>query len=207
MIAKPQIGVCCDDVKTLKPDLALLSEPDKGNIENGGDLSEVSIRELGVEVASQVWEGKEEDTAKTDAPLEENVETDCSLGMSHGEEPQLALLSKEVDTENKDLFVRAFNLETEESAEESIMKELESALKMVTDLANEGLDSQENENEVINHEGGLHIKGNFGELGKGKSPSLNYDTESVASDFLDLLAIEQSQFSPSFESEPDSPRE
>ncbi|KAJ8568750.1 hypothetical protein K7X08_030972 [Anisodus acutangulus] len=203
---KPQIDALHNDVKTLKPELALLSEPEKGNSENGGGLSEVSFGEQAVEVASEVWEGEEEDTTKTyDAPLEEeNAEPDSSLGML---EPQLALLSKEVDTENEDLSVSACNFETDESAKESIMKELESALKSVSDLANEGLDSQEDENEVINHDGGLDIEENFGELRKGKSLSLDYDIESMASDFLDMLGIEDSPFSPSSESEPDSPRE
>ncbi|XP_049413257.1 protein PLASTID MOVEMENT IMPAIRED 1-RELATED 1-like isoform X1 [Solanum stenotomum] len=205
---KPQIDVCCDDVKTLKPNLALLSEPEKGNIENGDDLSEVFIRDQGIEVASEVWEGKEEETTKTgDTPSEENAEPNSSFGMFNEEEPQLALLSKEVDTANDDLSVSTCNFETNESSKESIMKELESALKRVSDLANEGLDSQDDENEVINHDGGLDNKGNFGELRKGKSLSLDYDAESVASDFLDMLGIEHTQFSPSSESEPDSPRE
>ncbi|MCD9641788.1 hypothetical protein HAX54_028224 [Datura stramonium] len=205
---KPQIDVCCEDVKTLKSDLALLSDPEKVNIETGGDLTEVSIREQGVEFASEVWEGKEEDTTKTgDALSEENAKPDSSLGMSHEDEPQLALLSKEVDTENEDISVSACNFKTGESAKESIMKELESALKRVSDLANDRLDSKEDENEVVNHDGGLDIKANFGKHRKGKSQSLDYDTESAASDFLDMLGIEDSPFSPSSESEPDSPRE
>ncbi|CAN4099427.1 unnamed protein product [Withania somnifera] len=201
---KPQIDVCCDDVKAFKPELALLSGPEKGNIENGWDLSEVFIREQGVEVASEVWAGEEEDTTKTgDAPLEETAEPDSSPAMFHEEDPQLALLSKEVGTENKDLSMS----ERDESAKKLIMKELESALKRVSDLANEGLDSQDNENEVINHDRDLDIKTNFGKLRKGKSLSLDYDAESVASDFLDMLGIEHSPLSPSSESEPDSPRE
>ncbi|KAK4337949.1 hypothetical protein RND71_042436 [Anisodus tanguticus] len=127
--------------------------------------------------------------------------------MSPEEVPQLALLSKEVDIENEDISVSAGNFETDESAKESIMKELESALKSVSDLVNEGLDSQEDENEVINHDRGLYIEENFRKLRQGKSLSLDYDTESVASDFLDMLGIEDNQFAPSSESEPDSPRE
>ncbi|XP_060189996.1 protein PLASTID MOVEMENT IMPAIRED 1-RELATED 1-like [Lycium barbarum] len=202
---KPQIGVFCNDVKTLKPELALLSEPEKGNAENEGHSSEVSIRDQAVEVASEVWEGEEDTTETSEAPLEENVEPDSSLWMSREEEPQLALLSKDVDTENEE--VSACNFETDESSKESIMKELESALKSVSDLANEGLDSQEDENEVINPDESLDIEENFGELRKGKSLSLDCDTESVASDFLDMLGIEDSPFAPSSESEPDSPRE
>uniref|UniRef100_A0A3Q7I5D5 C2 NT-type domain-containing protein n=1 Tax=Solanum lycopersicum TaxID=4081 RepID=A0A3Q7I5D5_SOLLC len=205
---KPQIDVCCDDVKTLKPNIALLSEPEKGNIENADDLSEVSIRDQGIEVASEVQEEKEEETTKTgDTPSEENAEPNSSFGMFNEEEPQLALLSKEVDTQNKDLSASTCNFETDKSSKESIMKELESALKRVSDLENEGFDSQDDENEVINHDGGLNIKGNFEELRKGKSLSLDYDAESVASDFLDMLGIEHNQFSLSSESEPDSPRE
>nr|XP_016514307.1 PREDICTED: protein PLASTID MOVEMENT IMPAIRED 1-RELATED 1-like [Nicotiana tabacum] len=188
---KPQIDVFCNDVETLKPDLALLSEPEKGNVENVGGVSEVSIREQGVEVASNEWEGTEEDTMKTgDSPLEENVEPE------NEDLSQLAPFAKEVDTENEDLSVSACNFVTGESAKESIMKEVESALKRVSDLADEGLDSQEDENEVKNHDGDLE-----------ESLSLDHVAESVASDFLDMLGIERSPFSPSSESEPDSPRE
>ncbi|KAF3616972.1 putative PHD finger protein ALFIN-LIKE 4-like [Capsicum annuum] len=204
---KPQIDECCADVMTLKPDLALLLEPEKGIIENGDELSEVFIIELGVKVASEVWEGKEEDTTIIGDAPEDNAEPDSSLVMSNEEEPQLALLSKEVDSESKDLSVRACNFETDESAKESIMKELESALKSISDLANEGLDSQEDENEVINHDRGFEIKVNLRELRKEKSLSLDYDAESVATNFLDMLGIDHSPFAPSSESEPDSPRE
>ncbi|XP_070037326.1 protein PLASTID MOVEMENT IMPAIRED 1-RELATED 1-like [Nicotiana tomentosiformis] len=189
---KPQIDVFYNDVETIKHDLALSSEPEKGNIENGGGISEVSIREQGVEVASNEWEGKEEDTMKTgDSPLEENVVEPEIEDLS-----QLAPFAKEVDTENEELSVSPCNFETDESANETIMKEVESALKRVSDLANEGLDSQEDEHEAINHDGDLD-----------ESLSLDYVAESVASDFLDMLGIEHSPFAPSSESEPDSPRE
>ncbi|XP_070037325.1 protein PLASTID MOVEMENT IMPAIRED 1-RELATED 1-like [Nicotiana tomentosiformis] len=189
---KPQIDVFYNDVETIKHDLALSSEPEKGNVENGGGISEVSIREQGVEVASNEWEGKEEDTMKTgDSPLEENVVEPEIEDLS-----QLAPFAKEVDTENEELSVSPCNFETDESANETIMKEVESALKRVSDLANEGLDSQEDEHEAINHDGDLD-----------ESLSLDYVAESVASDFLDMLGIEHSPFAPSSKSEPDSPRE
>ncbi|CAH9101829.1 unnamed protein product [Cuscuta epithymum] len=83
---------------------------------------------------------------------------------------------------------------------ESIMDELDSALAILSNIENEGSDSQ-CESEILNQESYTPVK-------KGKSHSLDDVTQSVATDFLDMLGIEHSPFGiMSSESEPDSPRE
>ncbi|KAK6139635.1 hypothetical protein DH2020_026619 [Rehmannia glutinosa] len=92
--------------------------------------------------------------------------------------------------------------ETEMCSKESLMKELEAALSCTSDLVNEELDSQEDETDVIAPESHLDVNSNYKDLQKGKSLSLDDDTESVARDFLEMLGIEHSPFSLSSESEP-----
>ncbi|KAL3368906.1 hypothetical protein AABB24_009619 [Solanum stoloniferum] len=205
---KPEIDVFSNTVDNLKPELALLSDPVKGNVENECEIGDFSVIEQGIEHPLKELEGKEDDSVKSvDDAVTERLVPDSTLKMAIEEEAQPVLLAKGLDSENEDLAVSANNFETDESAKELIMRELESALNSFSDLENEGLYSQEHENEVINNDGYLDAKENYKELRKGKSLSVDYITESVASDFLDMLGIEHSPFGPSSESEPDSPRE
>ncbi|XP_009619793.1 protein PLASTID MOVEMENT IMPAIRED 1-RELATED 1 [Nicotiana tomentosiformis] len=195
------IDVSSNAVESLKPELSLLSEPGKGSVENE---CEFSVIEQGIELPLKELEQKEDDSVKTiDYPVLERHVPASTVKMPIEEEAQPELLDKGLDSANDLLPVNASNFETEEL----IMKELVSALYNVSDLANEGLDSQEHDNEVINHDSYLDAKANYREVRKGKSLSMDYVTESVASDFLDMLGIEHSPFGPSSESEPDSPRE
>ncbi|XP_060213630.1 protein PLASTID MOVEMENT IMPAIRED 1-RELATED 1-like [Lycium barbarum] len=206
---KPEIDVFSNNtVDNLKPELALLSDPVKGNVENDCEVGDFSVIEQGIELPLKELEGKEDDSMKTfDGSVTERLVPDSTLKMPIEEEAQPVLLAKGLDSENEDLAVSANNLETDESAKELIMRELESALNSFSDLENEGLDSQEHGNEVINHDSYLDAKANNRELRKGKSLSVDYVNESVAGDFLDMLGIEHNPFGPSSESEPDSPRE
>lgn len=206
--SKPEIAVFSSIVDNLKPELDLLPDPVKGNVENECEIGDFSVTEQGIELPLKELRGKEDDSVKTvDDAVTERLVPDSTLKMSAEEEAQPVLLAKSLDIENGDLAVSANNFETDESAKELIMRELESALNSFSDFENEGLDSQEHENEVINHDSYLDAKANYKELRKGKSLSVDYVTESVASDFLDMLGIEHSPFGPSSESEPESPRE
>ncbi|CAN4096753.1 unnamed protein product [Withania somnifera] len=202
---KPELALLSDN---LKPELALLSDPVKGNVENEYEIGDFSVIEQGIELPMKELEEKEDDTMKTvDGTVSERLIPDSDLQMPIEEEAQPGLLAKGLDSEYGDFAVSANNFETNELAKELIMRELESTLNSVSDLANKGLDSQEHDNEVINHDSYLDAKANSKELRKGKSLSVDYITESMASDFLDMLGIEHSPVGPSSESEPDSPRE
>ncbi|KAJ8564555.1 hypothetical protein K7X08_001015 [Anisodus acutangulus] len=195
---KPEIDVFVDN---LKPELVLLSDHVKGNAENECEIGDFSVIEQGIELPLKELDIKEDDSVKTvDHPVTERLVPDSTLKMPIEEEAQPVLLAKGLDSENENLAVSTNN---DESVKELIMRELESALNSVSDLTNEGLDSQEHDNE----DSYLDAKANYKELLKGKSLSVDYVTESVASDFLDMLRIEHSPFGPSSESEPDSPRE
>ncbi|KAK4372839.1 hypothetical protein RND71_008223 [Anisodus tanguticus] len=178
---KPKIDVFDDN---LKSELALLSDPVKENVENECEIGYFSVIEQGTELPLKELDGNVDDSVKTvDGPVTERLVPDSTWKIPIEEEAQPVLLAKGLDSENEDLA--------------------EFVLNGVSDLANEGLDSQEHDNE----DSYLDTKANYKELRKGKSLSLDYVTESVASDFLDMLGIEHSPFGPSSEIEPDSPRE
>ncbi|KAM3270322.1 protein PLASTID MOVEMENT IMPAIRED 1-RELATED 1 [Capsicum chacoense] len=207
---KPEIDVFSNTVVNRKPGLALLSDHVKGNVENECEIGDFSVIEQGIELPLEKLDGKENDSMKmktADGTVTERLVPDSTLKMPIEEEAQPVQSANGLDSENEDLAVSANNFETDESAKELIMRELESALNSVSDLANKGLDSQKHGCEVINHDSYLDAKANYKDLRKGKSLSVDYVTESVASDFLDMLGIEHSPFGPSSESEPDSPRE
>ncbi|KAL6554928.1 hypothetical protein OROGR_006186 [Orobanche gracilis] len=93
------------------------------------------------------------------------------------------------------------NVEEQENitcSKESLMKELEAALIRTSDLANEEVDSQEDETDDVEPETYSKVKSDF----------LDDVTESVANDFLEMLGIEHNN-PPSLSSgsEPGSPRE
>ncbi|KAF5788683.1 putative NT-type C2 domain, protein PLASTID MOVEMENT IMPAIRED 1 [Helianthus annuus] len=113
----------------------------------------------------------------------------------------------ERDLDVDSLPVKEFESQNEEFGDkELLLQELELALNNAVDLKEES-DSQE-ENENINKSGFRYeekVKVGYNE--KGKSLELDYATEAVAEDFLDILGIDHSPVSLTSESEPNSPRE
>ncbi|XP_019056335.1 PREDICTED: protein PLASTID MOVEMENT IMPAIRED 1-RELATED 1 isoform X2 [Tarenaya hassleriana] len=91
----------------------------------------------------------------------------------------------------------------ERYAKETIMEELESALKNVELLETEALDPEEDQENYAEAEEINSITPIKGVISRNSSDV----TDSVASEFLNMLGIEHSPFGLSFSSEPESPRE
>ncbi|RAL51134.1 hypothetical protein DM860_005490 [Cuscuta australis] len=170
-----------DDMESLKPD-------SKGNSENECETGEFFVMDQGLEISLKEQEKPE--ILAIDS-VEGCVESDDVL---------------EIPAE---LLESDLGLEVQmKCTKKSIMEELDSALAIVSKLENEGSHSQDN-NEISNLDNYLGIiqENDDKLLKKGKSHSLDDMTESVATEFLDMLGIEHSPFGFSSESEPESPRE
>ncbi|KAD4180498.1 hypothetical protein E3N88_29089 [Mikania micrantha] len=113
-----------------------------------------------------------------------------------------SFLVKESSQIEECLVTEASIKKQEFGEKEILLQELELALNDVEDLKEE-FDSQE-ESESIKETESLEVK--FGYKEKGKSLKLDYATEIVADDFLNMLGIEHSPFSLTSESESNSPR-
>ncbi|KAF8393580.1 hypothetical protein HHK36_021824 [Tetracentron sinense] len=90
---------------------------------------------------------------------------------------------------------------------ESVLEELESAFNSLSILESAGLDSPPAKSEFPKQENYMDIKSSYKTSKTGKSLSLDDATESVASEFLNMLGIEHSPFGLSSDSDPESPRE
>ncbi|KAL3625332.1 hypothetical protein CASFOL_030786 [Castilleja foliolosa] len=112
-------------------------------------------------------------------------ETKREISELHVMEKGIEELSRETDVEET---ICQKDEQQSISSKESLMKELETALSHATDLVNEGLDSEEDEEND-------HVLG------------LDTLADSVANDFLDMLGIDRSPSCLSSESDPESPRE
>ncbi|KAJ8750933.1 hypothetical protein K2173_016114 [Erythroxylum novogranatense] len=107
---------------------------------------------------------------------------------NHGDDSQLVV--HDCDIKGDVLF-----------SKEILMKELESALSKVSKLESEMLDSSEET------ENCMELKADDIKNRSGRSLSLDHLTESVATEFLEMLGIEHSSIGLSSESEAESPRE
>ncbi|KAK1418623.1 hypothetical protein QVD17_27768 [Tagetes erecta] len=147
-------------------------------------------------------------------PTKENVEQEKEGFDGSTFEPDLDVKSlpvKESESQKEECALIESNTKEQEFGDkELLLQELELALNNVADIKEES-DSQE-ENETLKESGfpseemgNLQLKISYKE--KGKSLELDYATEAVANDFLDILGIEHSPFSLTSESESNSPRE
>lgn len=203
---KPEVGDFTEHLEP-KPCSSQLSDSGRQNIGNHYEVNDFSVIEQGVELSSKEpgkSEGVSTETADVSPVVSHGVvEIDTGVQVAFEEDPKLN--SERQDEKNgnniDELLVRNCTSEEDEiCTKESIMKELESALNSVSDMETAALESPEEEDNYkeINLDN---------ESRKGKSLSLDDVTESVASEFLNMLGIQHSPSALSSESEPDSPRE
>ncbi|KAL0426820.1 UNVERIFIED_CONTAM: protein PLASTID MOVEMENT IMPAIRED 1-RELATED 1 [Sesamum latifolium] len=139
--------------------------------------------------------------------FKEVLETDCAFEVPLIEDAAIHPSAEEFfSVEDKQLISTCHSKENE-MCSESLIKELETALSYASELMNEGLDSQEDESDALHLEKFLDINSHCRDHREEISLGLDDLTESVASDFLDILGIEHSPFGLIFEGEPESPRE
>nr|GEW13327.1 protein plastid movement impaired 1-related 1-like [Tanacetum cinerariifolium] len=131
------------------------------------------------------------------------------------------LLVKQSESQQEECVVTKSNTKDEDfDDKELLLQELELALNNVVDFEKDEFDSQkDSKNVVYSKESGFgyeesenleqksYTELKIGHKEKGKSLKLDYATETVADDFLNMLGIEYSPFGLSSESESKSPQE
>ncbi|CAK9152480.1 unnamed protein product [Ilex paraguariensis] len=204
---EPKLDVFSEPLEPLKPNSYLLSNAVEANVEKEYEVSEFSIVEKGMELSFEE-QVKSEEKAVDGSGVENLAGSTDEVALVGDTKLHPPVEVEEIGSHRNELVVtKCKSEENDICTKESLMKDLESALASVSDLVKEGSDSQEDESEISNQENYLMGKSNCEGLRKGKSLSLDDATESVASEFLDLLGIEHSPFGLSSESEPESPRE
>ena len=195
---KPEPNVFHENLETVKPDGYPLPDSTKENPEES-QSNEFFVVDKGIELSPNEPFKPEESMimAPEDSP---SVDSKCNLDTAA---PQVSSEDSvkhdsldEVNDNSKDqAVVHEFaSKEDDLYTKERLLQELESALNSVSDLETAALDSPE-------------IMAAKSESKMRKSESLDDVTESVASEFLSMLGLEQSPMGMSSESEPESPRE
>ncbi|KAI7989953.1 Protein PLASTID MOVEMENT IMPAIRED 1-RELATED 1 [Camellia lanceoleosa] len=208
---KPELDVSSGLLEPVKSNTDLLFDAGKENAENEGEDGEFSVIEHGIELSSKERVKSEGSTltAVDGSEIESSdlPKIDTAAGITLEEDTELHLQDEEGGS-HRDEFVVSDRISAENDmcTKELLMKDLESALHNMSDVAI-GLDSPERESEIPQHENFVEVKSNYKIGRKGKSLSLDDVTNSVASEFLEMLGIEHSPMGFSSESEPESPRE
>lgn len=190
--------------ENLEPPSSPVAGSDKEVIENECEGSDFSVIERGIELPLEEHISLEEFPKKASDMVAspEVVEVDTGVQVACEEGSELHQLNEESDNCLDQHVVHDFHSQEDAGfSKETLMKELESALEIVSNLETAALDSPEDQEDY------MEVKTSYRSSQKGRSLSLDDVTESVASEFLNMLGIEHSPFGLSSESEPESPRE
>ncbi|XP_057969758.1 protein PLASTID MOVEMENT IMPAIRED 1-RELATED 1 [Malania oleifera] len=203
--AKPEFDVFTELAEPLKHSLGSLPDSGKENVENDVDDNDFSVKEHGIELSLKESVKSDKDILEVaEVSLVETpdrVQNYSSFGAGPEEGSKLPSKDEEGGRFGDNLVICEYGSRDEVCTKESLLKELESALNVVSTLGSAGLDSPE---DLENH---VEVESNLKLNRIRKSHSLDDVTESVASEFLTMMGIEHSPFGMSSESEPDSPRE
>ncbi|KAI3473938.1 hypothetical protein Pfo_028395 [Paulownia fortunei] len=180
----------------------LLTPPDASekNYGSESEMTEFSVIDRGIEGLNKEHAKPEDESLKIAQGSGDGLE--FAFQVARDEEAFLHPSAVEVVPQNHEQSICTCNFKEKGNdmcSKESLMKELRTALSCTTDLVNEGLDSQEDETDALNLENYMEVNSNYRDHRKGKSLSLDDVTESVASDFLEMLGIEHSPFNLSSE--------
>ncbi|CBI27862.3 unnamed protein product, partial [Vitis vinifera] len=204
---RPELDNFSEPVEALKPNSNSLPDSSQQNIENEGEDNEFSVIEQGIELSSKELVRPEEDTVKASNVSAvgslDIVDINSGINVVLEEDPKLDSQDEEYGSSSDKLVIQdCESIENDLCTKESLMKELDSVLNSMSNLETEALDFLKED------ESHMEVKSNYKTDRKGKKAlSLDDVTESVASEFLDMLGIEHSPFGLSSESEPESPRE
>ncbi|XVE70667.1 hypothetical protein DITRI_Ditri10aG0089100 [Diplodiscus trichospermus] len=204
---KPESDVLTEHFQPIGPPATLASESIKEYTEKETEDNDFSVVEKGIELSSEEQARSNEVSMVADISTVESpqvVEIDPGVGAYCEECSQLHPSNEESGSNQEHVLVvqDCNSKEDDQCSKESLMRELELALDGITNLE-VVLDSPEPEET----EDYMRNKANYKTNRKAKSLSLDEVTESVASEFLDMLGIDYSPFGLSSESEPESPRE
>ncbi|XVE97935.1 hypothetical protein REPUB_Repub03eG0061700 [Reevesia pubescens] len=205
--SKPAPDVLTEHFEPIRSPSSLASESRKEYIEKEIEDNDFSVVEKGIELSSEEQARSEEVSMVAAISTVESpqvVETNPGMGVNSEECSQFDPSNDESGSNQRDVIVvqDCNSKEDDQCSKESLMRDLELALDGITNLE-AALDSPDPEDP----EDYMENKANYKTNRKAKSLSLDEVTESVASEFLNMLGIEHSPFGLSSESEPESPRE
>jgi hypothetical protein len=204
-VDKPELNAFTEHIELTRPNSNPWSDSGKENVETECEYDEFSVIEQGIELSSKESLESEEVVVKGSnvAPVESpGVEVDTGVQVALEESTELDRKDEETGRCDNELALHdASSKEDDMCTKEELMRELESALNNVSELETAALESPEP------HENYLEFESDDKTNSKGKSLSLDDDTESIASEFLNMLEIEHGSFGLSSESEAESPRE
>ncbi|KAE8700341.1 hypothetical protein F3Y22_tig00110557pilonHSYRG00243 [Hibiscus syriacus] len=195
--SKPEPDVSTEHFEPIKPPSYFGSETSKEDIEKETEDDDFSVVEKGIELSS-------EEQAISTVESSQVVETKPGTGEDH-EKCSHFHASKEASSSNlSDVVVvqDCNSKEDDQCSKESLMRELELALDGVMNLGT-ALDSPDPEHP----DDYMENKANYKTSRKAKSLDLDELTESVASEFFNMLGLDYSPVSLTPEIDPESPRE
>ncbi|KAF9680422.1 hypothetical protein SADUNF_Sadunf06G0119600 [Salix dunnii] len=192
---KPEFDVLTENIEPIKQVSICDSDLIKKGTENESENSEFAVIDQGTELSSVEVTIMSADVSTVD------VKMDTGCHVASEEVSELHLHDMENSSHEDELGSHDCNFKDEICSKESVMEELESALKSISILESEALDSPEEKEDY------MEVKTDYETISRGASLCLDELTESVANEFLDMLGMEQSPFGLSSESEPESPRE
>jgi len=195
---KPEVFVFQENLDTLTPNDCPLPDSGIENVEEC-ESNEFSVVDKGIESSSDEHVKLEESTGKAfiDVYTVDSTRTLDNAGIQvsfqdHDNQDSLVELS---DNSKESVVAREFsNLKDDLPTKELLLQELESALNSVSELEIAAMDSPT----VMEAKSEYKLR---------KTKSLDDVTESVASEFLSMLGIDNSPRGLSFECETESPRE
>ncbi|KAL3586176.1 hypothetical protein D5086_013043 [Populus alba] len=192
---KPEFDVFTENLEPIKQPSICDSDLIKKGTEKESENSEFAVIDQGIELSSEEVNIMSADVSTVDVKMDTGCHVACE------EVTKLHLHDVENSNHEDELGSHDCNFKDEICSKESVMEELESALKSISILESDALDSPEEKEDYT------EVKTDYETISRGRSLSLDDLTESVANEFLDMLGMEQSPFGSSSESEPESPRE
>lgn len=193
-----------------KEDLSRPHDAVEKNCRTECDIAEFSVIDKGIEDLSKEHVRPEGEILKIAQGTGDGLEADFAVKVVLDSANSLHPSPVEVSPQANQKSIQTWNCaegDKDNSSDEAPEHEMESPLSCITELVNEKLESQNDESDDLLSENYLEANSAYRDCSKVKSLSLDDVTDSVASDFLEMLGIEHSPFNMSSESEPESPRE
>ncbi|KAK8515467.1 hypothetical protein V6N12_075509 [Hibiscus sabdariffa] len=206
--SKPESVVLTEHFEPVRPPASLAPESSEEYVEKENEDNDFSVVEKGMELSSEEQASSEEVTIVATLSTVESpqvVEANRGIGVNFEDCSQLHPSNDESgDNRGDELVMQDCNpKEDDQCSKESLMRESDLALDSITNLE-AAFVSSPGPNNTKDY---MENNANYQTIRKVKSFSLDAAAESVASEFLNLLGIDDSPLGLGFESEPESPRE
>ncbi|KAK8545244.1 hypothetical protein V6N12_026082 [Hibiscus sabdariffa] len=206
--SKPESDVFTEHFEPIRSPASLAPESSEEYVEKENEDNDFSVVEKGMELSSEEQASSEEVTIVGTLSTVESprvVEANRGIGVNFEECSQLHPSNDESgDNRGDELVMQDCNpKEDDQCSKESPMRELDLALDSIS-ILEAAFVSSPGPNNTKDY---MENNANYQTIRKVKSFSLDAAAESVASEFLNLLGIDDSPLGLGFESEPESPRE